>query len=274
MPFSADEYFRLLSENDQAGENYRASFMPDYIYKFICLYDEHNDYDIKENEKRFKSLSENKIWYSLPEKLNDPYEMKGFYFDKDKLIENGYPEETVDVLMNMVLRTPIASFTSNIENNLPMWAHYSNNHKGFAVKYKVNNKHSIRNVIYLDKVFDASKLLSHFYGTAFQLEKTHKNDDLTYLLYVSSVLQMIYFTKHISWKYENEFRALYLDELDSSITHGLNVEADKAKLVPIGVYAGVHCLDEHKTRLKEISGSLGIEFHCCKQSNTEFTVVE
>ena len=117
LQFSPEEYFRLLSENDQVGEDYRASFMPDYIYKFVSLFDEFNDYDIEENEKRFKSLSENKIWYSLPSNLNDPYEMKGFYFDKQKLIENGYPEETVEVLVKLVLKTPIASFTRNIQDN-------------------------------------------------------------------------------------------------------------------------------------------------------------
>ena len=276
MGFSFDEWFRLLStKNDVAAEKYRASFMPDYVYKFVSLFEKKTDDDIKKNKKRFNSLAENKVWYSLPEKLNDPYEMKGFYFDRDKLIENGYPKEAIDILTDLLMKTPVVSFTSNIENNLPMWAHYSNNHKGFAIKYKVNNKYSIRKVIYLEEIFDATKLFTHFLGYSGVIEKSQKNEDLKCILYLSSVLQMIFFSKHISWQYENEYRSLYLDEfIDPLVSAGLNVNAADVNLEPIAVYAGIKCSEEHKKRLQQISNTLGIEFYCCKQSDRYFTVIE
>lgn len=52
MGFSFDEWFRLLStKNDVAAEKYRASFMPDYVYKFVSLFEEKTDDDIKKNKK-------------------------------------------------------------------------------------------------------------------------------------------------------------------------------------------------------------------------------
>lgn len=272
MEFSFDEWFRLLStENDVAAEKYRASFMPDYVYKFVSLFDEKTDDDKMRNQKRLASLAKNKVWFSHRTVLNDPYEMKGFYFDKELLLSKGVPKEIVDSFLHFYQSMPIASFTENIAQNLPMWAHYSNNHRGYAVKYKVNNKRMLRAVLYQSEIEDFTNKFLYFLHSIFASKETHNLETIKAAHFYSSVFLFIPFTKHQSWKYEKEYRMIYPEIITES---GLNVETSNLGIEPTSVYAGIKCSEEHKERLQQITNTLGIEFHCCKQSDRYFTVIE
>lgn len=275
MDCSSNIFFSLLeSKGSQAAFNYMASCMPDYVYKFISLTEERNNNDVSENEKRFKSLSENKVWFSLRTALNDPYEMKGLYFDRSRLLQYGISQEYVDQLEEIMYNTALASFTGNIEDNLPMWAHYSNNHQGYAIKYRVTNKHVIRPVIYEEKIINASNILINFLHNAIEFEKTQENETQKALDLFSTILQFSFLIKHSSWSYEKEYRIVYPLIHDKSVGYGLNVDTSVFGFEPIAIYSGINCNDVHKQRLQGIARELGIEFYCCKQSNTKFTVVE
>ena len=173
MDFSFEKYLDLAEQKgDQEAEDYRASFMPEYLYKFVALSDECDDSSVKRNEKRFDSLLKKEIWLSFPEKLNDPYEMRGFRLNVQELHDAlGLGSDTIDLFLSTLQRVPVASLTENMATNMPMWAHYANNHHGYCVKYKVENKHAVRAVIYSEQRPDYSKLFSWFVGCAAEYDR-------------------------------------------------------------------------------------------------------
>ena len=94
--------------------------------------------------------------------LYDPYEFFGMYIRKEELLEKGMSIQDIDSIISLMQSVFVASFSGNLANNLPMWAHYANNHKGLCLKYKVNNKMTIRNVIYESKPIDITKIFIKF----------------------------------------------------------------------------------------------------------------
>ena len=142
---------------------------------------------------------------------------------------------------------PIASFTENIAQNLPMWAHYSNNHRGYAVKYKVNNKRMLRAVLYQSEIEDFTNKFLYFLHSIFASKETHNLETIKAAHFYSSVFLFIPFTKHQSWKYEKEYRMIYPEIITES---RLNVETSNLGIEPTSVYAGIKCSEEHKERLE------------------------
>ena len=275
MSFSFEEYLKIANEiSTTAAETYRASFIPDSLFKFYYLSNEDSETAVKENEKRLKSFRENKIWFSSPSALNDPYEMKGFFLNEEKLFnESGIAQETINSFKSILLRTPVAAFTENMATNLPMWAHYANTHQGYCVKYMVKDKHLVRAVHYFDKKPDFSTTLSHFLGNAIHWDKTEDTEAFNRMLFFSLLLQTILFTKHISWKYEKEYRVVFPMEKDFNIK-GLNVPCDEIGLVPTAVYTGINCNDENKEKIRQIASKIGIDYHNCQMSDRYFTVFD
>lgn len=79
--FNINTYFELIEckKIDEAIE-YRASLVPEYIYKYVALSD-----DITTNNLKFSTLLNNQIWVSSIQCLNDPYEFSGMYINKEEL---------------------------------------------------------------------------------------------------------------------------------------------------------------------------------------------
>ena len=106
-----------------------------YIYKYVSLCD-----DIETNKMKFSTLEKNQIWVSSTSCLNDPYEFSGMYFNKETLKQKGLTDDDIKDVIVFIGSVFIASFSGKMADNMPMWAHYANNHKGLCLKYKVNNK--------------------------------------------------------------------------------------------------------------------------------------
>ncbi len=266
--FSYHKYFELIT-NGKTREafSYRAEFTPEYLYKFFWLCDDPND---PENTKRFNTLENNQIWFAKPEMQNDPYEFKGIYIDKAKLCELGVASQSIDVANDLFLKSIVlTAFTANMSNNLPMWAHYSNNHKGYCVKYKVGNKHTIRNVIYESKRISMSNTFFNFLQKTDYGVKFRNNKYLEEAQIFSSILQDMFFMKHDSWEYEHEFRALYPFDGDAP---GTNVSIDELGLSVIEIYSGINCSKGNEIQLSQIASKLCVPFRKCQTSSTEFSI--
>ena len=145
--FLNSHYMKLIENRcfQEAGE-YRASTIPDYVYKFFSLSE-----SSEENEKRFDTLQSNQLWFAAPSKQNDPYEFKTMFLDKGKLHEIGFSEESIAETEKLMLSVALCCFVGKSSDNMPMWAHYANQHQGYCVRYKVTRKCCIRNVIYEPK---------------------------------------------------------------------------------------------------------------------------
>lgn len=248
--------------------DYRATFTPDYLYKFFPLVDNSKD---KKNQQRFYSLANNYLWFATPEVQNDPYEFMGLYWDEDQLLKMGVQQRSIDDTKTLLLKQiALTAFTSNMDNNLPMWAHYANNHHGYCVKYKVGNKHTIRNVIYDSQRISMTKTflnLIHMINKGITMQDKSFIDEAN--IY-SAVLQDKFFYKHNSWEYENEYRALWPFESDKT---GFNLPIAELSLTVQEIYSGINCSDENKKELSNIATILNVPFKECAMSNSEFTVL-
>ncbi|MDP1558509.1 MAG: DUF2971 domain-containing protein [Nitrosomonas sp.] len=78
------------------------------------------------------SLTNNTIWLAKPSSFNDPFDCAFFIDDRSENMEtvNSCQVGTRDVIQNL----GICSF-SEVPDNILMWSHYANHHKGFCVEY-------------------------------------------------------------------------------------------------------------------------------------------
>ena len=240
-----DEYFQLLLEGkEQEAEEARISTIPDKLIKFIWL-DESEKDDLK-----FFTLKRDEMWIAHKDSLNDPYEYKGMLIDKEKFIEAGYPIETIKKYQTIfdINDYGVTCLSSNSIDYLPMWAYYTNNHKGFCVEYEVIKKDCIHEVLYEPERIKVASLIIECKKAikSGQKEKAH--------LYTKLLLQNL-FIKAKSWEYKKEYRIVYPIDENSN---GMNVAVYKLGMRTSRIVAGINCSEDNKKKLNEISNSLGL----------------
>ena len=273
MVFSKTRYIQLLEQRQiEAALEYRASFTPDCLYKFFWL-NEIRDEDseqqlVKANNQRFTTLERNQLWFALPEYQNDPYEFVGMYLDKDKLISYGFQREEIESIEQMIRNIPICCFVANSSSNLPMWAHYANNHRGYCVKYKVNNKNAVRSIMYEPNRIPVATIFANFITAAKNLDKGI--DSIRDVQFYLTLLQEIMFIKHSSWSSEKEYRIVY--PTDKPVEKGLYVDVSSVGLEVKEIICGFKCASNHIVKLDRIASALKVPCRKCTLSETEFTV--
>jgi len=245
------KYINLIIENKfEEAVQFRRSFLPNYIYKFYPLYSKTGRG--KRDKRTFYTLEENKIWCSKLEHFNDPYEGIGYYFEVSK-----------DTEINLAGCLRVASFTEEAATNISMWAYYTNNHKGFCVKYKVMSNNSLYDVNYIVKRRSQAQLWLEALRKTSRGEATEQEQFLIYEKYL---------TKHISWKNEKEYRIIVATEVED--IYGRAVDCDRVGLEPMKIYAGIECTEENKRRLRAISKGLGCgDIGECAINECEFTLL-
>lgn len=270
MIFDFKKLFELLEEKkfDEIF-NYIGEYIPKTLYKYYYLFDEDSDYAVAENEKRFNTLSENKLWLSDFKKFNDPFEARNFYTDIHKLKQSGYDDETIEKIkftQHLIESSYKAtSFSGHLKDCMPMWAHYANNYKGFCVEYEVLNTRCIFPVFY-ENTRNASTIFARILHDVYQCEKNPTTEMQDTVLQEAMLLQLSYCVKHKSWGYENEYRVL-IPELSNLKLCG------ELGLKPIKIYSGLNTTSLHIDRLQEISLQLGLgNIAHCKVSETEYQI--
>jgi len=251
--FSIDIYSKLMeSHKFEEVDKYRASFIPTYLFKFISL-----GTDVYDN--KLDTVANDKIWVAKGVAQNDPFEFKGYYLDEERLIDVGYPKEAIDTLHYMMSGIDkaifIASFTTKMNDCIPMWAHYTNNHKGFCVKYRLTDKNLFYKVSYEPEMIKSASIVTNYYAEMRKSfdSKTEPSDEANFY---QKLLSFKYFMKHDSWKYEDEYRLVM--PLGHRPENGYAVEHDMIGLKVENIYAGLKCSDAHKKKLSEICESLNI----------------
>ena len=271
MGYTYREYMKLIEIGKiEEAIDYRAEYTPDYLYKFFWL--SNDPKDTAENEKRFYSLENNKLWFASAASQNDPYEFKGIYLDNEKLLNLGVTQNSIDKSSELLLKRAIlTAFTANMSDNLPMWAHYSNNHRGFCVKYKVGRKQAIRNVTYEERRISIANIFTNFLNAAHQCTTFGEADYYLKTRIYSTIMQEIFFYKHSSWAYEHEYRAIFPVDHE---TAGMNVDIGELGLSASEIYCGINCNTKNKKRLVEIATKIGVPIKECKTSPVAFTIFE
>jgi len=160
--------------------------------------------------------------------LNDPFELK-FNLDIDPL-NDGHKEEyyqnnpcktNEDFLnwqnhainhdgygwyaeqqqRNSIAQTiSLCSFSEENKNNL-MWSHYADNHKGICVEYTL-------------ELFEyLKKLKNHLVDS--KIKYSHEPPTIKGIETLESKIQKIIFNKQSEWKYEKEYRAVFINEKET-----------------------------------------------------------
>src|SRR5258708_4837120 len=69
---------------------YKNSLIPSSLYKYSPLFAKTDSYYQAENDKRLNSLQEKKLWVSNYKYLNDPFEFKALFLDRERIKKYGW----------------------------------------------------------------------------------------------------------------------------------------------------------------------------------------
>lgn len=257
-------YLQLVAEGKEK-EAYElcSKDVPEVLRTYINL----DDKDATSNQKKFSTLRNNELWFASTSTLNDPYELQGFYFDKEKL-ESGRLRNYVDKIDTIWDGYGLICFTSCSVDFLPMWAYYANNHKGFCVEFEVYNKAAIHKVFYensrrdmtvfFEKLIDAG-IDAHEKG----LQNTPETKALTALM-----TQNFYF-KSRDWSHEKEYRIVQTIHNNK----GERLPLSRFGLKTARIVAGMNCSEDSIRELNSISNELKCgNVWCSKKSDSRFGI--
>lgn len=203
------------------------------------------------NEYTFASLINNVIYFPIAEQLNDPFDSQLRYsFDDsiddilNELIEShqlpdGMSKKKAELLLEETkskLKEPlikaqkevgILSLTTDYQNTV-MWSHYADNHKGICIEYDCDILKK-QELIIIEKI-EYKKELPKVLTQIFKNYPEVKDSDIA---------RVMFFYKHDTWNYEEEWRALSKssgnshcsDGIIKSITFGCNTNQSLSKAI-------------------------------------------
>lgn len=216
--------------------------------------------------KRIEYLSDlfvgGKLYHSVPEYFNDPFECKPHFNWPNKpskvrdirkhlinvAVKNGHTRKSAELLISKNMSRPgfiqnsiynslqktfskirICSFTTKKENLL-FWSHYADSHKGFCVEY------------------DATVLPISY---AFKVQYKDEYPEANYPSPPNALGLKPALIKSRAWEYEEEYRIIFVPEADRQLRN------DGASLILNGnemknVYFGVNMTDDDKQALVEL----------------------
>lgn len=250
--------------------------IPSKLYKFVWL-------DGSDNDKRkFKSLEDKNLWLSKITEFNDPFEFKGIVVNKAKFQEYGFPEETIKKYERSIdysNKCGVCCLSHTSLEYLPMWAYYTNTHRGFCIEYDVIDTKFINKVIYeqnrtsvcsalLQLAKELKILFSDDPAKEMQKFDIKKTNTLGYLFLMNL------FIKSDNWMHEKEYRIVYpLDFSDGK--KGENISIKKLGLKMSRIIAGYKCKDNDLEKLEDISRKLTDDgIYQLVLSDTDFAVIE
>jgi len=277
MSFDILEYIGLINNNkhDEASDLKNKS-VPNKIYRFVSLSDKHaNENEKMLDDRKLSNLKNNQIWLSKHKTFNDPFDTKSFIASTSEYA----PVEQVKFKDNIRMACNIGCFTDEIEENIPMWAHYANQHKGFCIEYEVINKELIYPVYYTDSRIETvifedlvkELLYKKIYSDDTESEKRLKR--------MQSIINISFCIKHESWKYENEYRLFY-NEFTKYISkieenkNGVLVKLEDVGLKIKSIYTGLNCNGHDKRKFKTICKNLNIDMYEAKikENSTSYSL--
>lgn len=215
------------------------------IPKSLFKYQPIRDYNIE-------TLGSNELWFSKANALNDPFDCKATYYNintltdylKDKvpssvIKELGSIENFInDGIEHLRSSVRLTCFTESF-TNMPMWAHYGDNHQGVCIEYDFSQ---------LPVENDFSK---HLYPVGYESNR-YDITNLLRMLFTEdqldpriNLLFFIMLMKHKSWAYEKEWRILFFNPSP-------NGGKEKCPIIPKSVYFGLNCSEENIEKIKKV----------------------
>ena len=240
---SKEEYIQQDFKPALKEMGFNISQIPKSIYKYTGC-------DEKDKEEKIAALSQKKIWLCYAHGLNDPFEGLSLYVDKFELEKRGWAEKEIKALYeglkSLGSKMLIGSFSeSYLEEDMPLWAHYAYDHKGFCLEYEIIDDNAIYPVIYEDRRHLAAKTLSDFLIDSQELKYTEESMERFLVIWSSFMI------KHQVWEYEKEYRILKYDYYKQSNQGiGRYFDEESLGLRLKSIYMGEKCT--YKNELIEV----------------------
>lgn len=199
---------------------------------------------------RFRSISINtyrelitrKVWFSRYSLLNDPFE--GIYINETD--QKDYDE--------LIKHMEICCYSKE-NDNLLMWAHYADSHRGICLEYEVDE--NIYNRSFFEVCYSKKQPI---------LKKIRKDKNgMLKISYASEA--KILLTKSVDWEYEKEIRVLSFALFNEKGT--LRKEPGRLSGVYFGLNSSDRLIDDVDTILKEAKD---IPFHRARLKKNKYKV--
>lgn len=149
------------------------------LYKYVRFYE--HSLDILRNRR---------IWFSTPERLNDPFEFS-FHLTAMHIGRIPIDKVSLEAAVTDMRQYGVLSL-SEISDNILMWSHYADSHKGFCIEFERTDSNELGNWDHCLPV-----LYDEYLPTFAPAELLDKK-------VVSNILT----TKSRLWSYEKEWRIL------------------------------------------------------------------
>lgn len=254
----------LINQDPSNGEIMKVIYqvtrlhIPTQVFKYYSLTD-----DEELNEIKLKTLMDEKIYLADSTSFNDPFDNKAFFYRSKALMKydslkrwNGM---FIDDFSNY---NRLSSLTSVGVNSMPMWAHYSNNHKGYCVEYDTKHKENMDlssalfPVQYTDKRIDITPIMDDFVR---ELETSKENAERKNIkeIPIDNLILIwiaIYYSclKQSGWSYEKELRV---------VASPNSPGAPFIDAKPSTIYIGKYCTELNKMKLYNIAFALNIPIY-------------
>ncbi len=148
----------------------------------------------------------------------------------------------------------VACFSATQADNILMWSHYADKHKGFCLEFDTNYDPFKK----AEKVIYSEKLLTVPFS---ELQEEHNNPNFR-----EAAQKMVSdkYTKSIGWKYEQEWRIFHLKA-------NVAFRYDASALT--GIYFGCKMLERDKKIIHKALEGTNTAFYAMERSTTEFKVI-
>ena len=235
---------------------YKNSFVPSSLYKYSPLFSKTDTYYQEENNRRLKSLTEKQLWVSNYKNLNDPFEFKALFLERERIKQYGWNIDDLEKCLELAKTLiQIGCFSNYGVSHMPLWAHYSNNHKGYCVKYKLLDKTAIYPVLYVEHreptATIPTRICSEFIKS-YKKNEEPSQDFFRHLIY----LYISFTAKFKHWEYEDEFRVF---NIKANVEKGTLLSFAETNMEIEKIYLGLNC--EYKEEIKQIGKTIGCEVY-------------
>ncbi|WP_161487305.1 DUF2971 domain-containing protein [Butyrivibrio hungatei] len=223
--------------------------MMNYFHKLF------EECDVKKNKKfyRYRPFNEytlteiinKKIYMSKLSDFDDVYE--GRYLIDDNDIQRGVNRGLIDVCNDYSQKHIRVTCFSTDKKNIPMWYYYANKHTGICAEYKFEDFSFPKNVVFLPVIYPLRREVSEY-------------------KYIPNVRQRGFgaivnsLIKQRAWSFENEWRAIKLDESSDPIYLSL-----KMSKIHIGANASKESIDV----IKNLIDKNGLDIQIGEMTMTE-----
>lgn len=236
--------------------HYYDKVAPKHLYKYYA-----------DNERNIETVFNNKMWYSAPSCFNDPYDCD-FSIDepatinsllssiaRDNNMKRGssawkkayiaakkeFPS-FINTINSMKSSMGVACLSENSDNVL-MWSHYANNHKGMCVEYNLMDFNRVLSFTPIPVIYsDERNVLKRLRVNSIEQDiMSFFNKSLVY--------------KEKSWNYENEWRIVRDEKACgdhwNNEKHGALLDSVCPVSIILGCNAAPQFEDEIKTKCKK-----------------------